>query len=608
MNRVLNDLVINVVNDVIKRSEIPVVIYEAPTGYGKTTSSVNFFKVVSRYGIASSLIHVLPMRSITTQLYCKILNSLNYSNDYCRDFGVDEVLLNSLKGLNISEHDIGYQFMDFIDSSKSPFFLKTVLITTFNSFFYNLIRLSVGEFRKYKKHYEIPRASIFTSAIVFDEAHLYGGDAYVEKAENSLLTAFTVSIKSLTKAYTPVLIETATLPTYLRELLITTITTSNIRPRLVTFRFDGVKCDENINLSKSEITCYDSEYVSECLNIRWHTRIVDDLNYDLIKDLIYSGLKVLIVRNTVEKAVNTYKKLKEVIGNVTLIHGRFTDNDRRIKLGRIISNSSPIVISTQVIEAGVDISFNALITDAATPASIVQRVGRVIRKCGDRKEDREGWVYIIKSEGDGIYNAELTKSFLSRLRDIISQDYMIEWRLPSMKAIDNRISYLKLIEELYSSYKPQPDVERYTYLMDLISRPLISYEDIYEIITRFEDLTYSSLLIPVYVGIDIPSCDGVSNCLNVVSRNSVALSRDFLRKYLSDLVELSGGLIAILYLRCDDELSNCDIIKSYVQPDKVLTYQLFLWKVVGEGITLIPLALSGRAENYSSETGYGVIK
>jgi len=601
VDRILNELVVSLLDSSVKKGEIPVIIYEAPTGYGKTISSLNFFKVLNSYGISSSLIHVLPMRSITTQLYCKIVNSLGCTNDYCSSLGLDKTIADFIRNLRISEYDVGYQFMDFIDSSKSPFFLKTVLITTFNSFFYNLIRFSVGELRKYKKHYEVPRASIFTSAIVFDEAHLYGGDIYVKDAENSLLTALIVSIKSLAKAYTPLLIETATLPTYLRDLLKISLNTSNVKPKILTFRRDGPKC-EDADINSSEVLCYDDDYVDKCLKVRWKTDVLEGLDSNLVKDLVMSGLRVLIVRNTVEKAVDTYRKLKSVEGSITLIHGRFTDHDRKIKLKRVLEDSK-IVVATQVIEAGVDVSFDVLITDAATPASVIQRAGRVARRCDDN--EKVGYVYVIKSEGDGIYDEKLTRDFLSKLIEIKSLGYMIDWRIPSKSKVYDRISYLELIEELYSNYRPQLDPERYVYLIDIATRPLIKYEEIYDMIRRFDGIVYSSLLFPVYVGEDL-LCRDFSDCQSEILQNSVALSKDFLMRHLNTLVELKDNSVAVLYLECDEELDNCDIVKDYTHISNVINYPLFLRRVVKGEVTLTPLALVGRNENYSSELGYGV--
>jgi hypothetical protein len=182
---------------------------------------------------------------------------------------------------------------------------------------------------------------------------------------------------------------------------------------------------------------------------------------------------------------------------------------------------------------------------------------------------------------------------------------MIDWRIPSKSKVYDRISYLELIEELYSNYRPQLDPERYVYLTDIATRPLIKYEEIYDMIRRFDGIVYSSLLFPVYVGEDL-LCRDFSDCQSEILQNSVALSKDFLMRHLNTLVELKDNSVAVLYLECDEELDNCDIVKDYTHISNVINYPLFLRRVVKGEVTLTPLALVGRNENYSSELGYGV--
>ncbi|MEM2207017.1 MAG: hypothetical protein QXK16_07340, partial [Sulfolobales archaeon] len=150
--RVLNELIEELTERVAREGGYPVLIYEAPTGYGKTVASINFYRVLSKYYMSSGLIHVLPMRSIATEFYCKVVNSVSGDEvSYCKEVSEDPIIGKAIRELRLAKHDIGYQFMDFIDSSKAPYFLKTVLITTFNSFFHNLARFPIAELRKYRR-------------------------------------------------------------------------------------------------------------------------------------------------------------------------------------------------------------------------------------------------------------------------------------------------------------------------------------------------------------------------------------------------------------------------------------------------------------------------
>ncbi|HMT32433.1 MAG TPA: CRISPR-associated helicase Cas3' [Dermatophilaceae bacterium] len=98
------------------------------------------------------------------------------------------------------------------------------------------------------------------------------------------------------------------------------------------------------------------------------------------------GTLTLVVVNTVDRAVDTYKRLKSAVPGVELllIHSRFRGVERRRHMGRLVELANPkgvggIVVATQAIEAGVDIDARTLVTEAAPWASIVQRAGRCNR-------------------------------------------------------------------------------------------------------------------------------------------------------------------------------------------------------------------------------------
>lgn len=98
---------------------------------------------------------------------------------------------------------------------------------------------------------------------------------------------------------------------------------------------------------------------------------------------------------------NTVGAAREVAGilrrrtrvPVTLLHSRFRPPDRRERLAEALAGSGPgagrIVVTTQVLEAGVDISAAVMVTEAATWPSVVQRAGRCNRD--GLVEDAELW-------------------------------------------------------------------------------------------------------------------------------------------------------------------------------------------------------------------------
>jgi CRISPR-associated endonuclease/helicase Cas3 len=93
------------------------------------------------------------------------------------------------------------------------------------------------------------------------------------------------------------------------------------------------------------------------------------------------GHLTLVVLNTVEAARAVYKQLNGTTSTpCTLIHSRFRPHERQTLMDAVIkSPANRIVVSTQVIEAGIDLDAATMITEAAPWPSIVQRAGRCNR-------------------------------------------------------------------------------------------------------------------------------------------------------------------------------------------------------------------------------------
>ena len=114
-----------------------------------------------------------------------------------------------------------------------------------------------------------------------------------------------------------------------------------------------------------------------------------------------SGTMTLVIVNTVERSQEVYKALNNrrwvsLEAETELIHSRFRGQEReekRDKLSQDIDKSGPgrVVVATQAIEAGVDISARTLITELAPWPSLVQRFGRCNRK-GEYKQGGIFWV------------------------------------------------------------------------------------------------------------------------------------------------------------------------------------------------------------------------
>lgn len=111
------------------------------------------------------------------------------------------------------------------------------------------------------------------------------------------------------------------------------------------------------------------------------------------------GTLTLVMVNTVKRAVETYQavKKKAPAADVLLMHARFRGIERADILAKILapSPSGQIIISTQTLEAGVDLDACTLVTEAAPWSSLVQRAGRCNRT-GDHTEARLLWFPALK--------------------------------------------------------------------------------------------------------------------------------------------------------------------------------------------------------------------
>jgi len=103
------------------------------------------------------------------------------------------------------------------------------------------------------------------------------------------------------------------------------------------------------------------------------------------------GRMTLVVCNTVDRACVVFDALRSAgrVGGLELVHSRFRPAEREGWRERFLSRSAcshdadRIIVATQVVEAGVDISAGCLITELAPWPSLVQRFGRCARYGGN---------------------------------------------------------------------------------------------------------------------------------------------------------------------------------------------------------------------------------
>ncbi len=138
-----------------------------------------------------------------------------------------------------------------------------------------------------------------------------------------------------------------------------------------------------------------------------------------IRDGHRLGTLTLAVLNRVSRAQETFAELQKLLRGVevppelALIHSRFRPCDRKPQEDRLFANQMPapgrIVIATQAVEAGVDVSAATMFAELAPWPSLVQRFGRCNRG-GELSDARMTWIDIKpKDDKDKVslpYSAE----------------------------------------------------------------------------------------------------------------------------------------------------------------------------------------------------------
>ena len=143
-----------------------------------------------------------------------------------------------------------------------------------------------------------------------------------------------------------------------------------------------------------------------------------------VLDAHREGRMTLVVVNRVVRAQKLHATLADEIKRksakgpeLALVHGRFRSVDRRREMDKVVgkighgSARDLIVVATQAVEAGVDISAAVLFTELAPWSAMVQRFGRANRfaEFADGAEVR--WIDLLANVEDGKVADDLSRPY-----------------------------------------------------------------------------------------------------------------------------------------------------------------------------------------------------
>jgi len=407
-----------------------------PTGYGKTRFFIQKHDLLDKIG---KIVHSLPLQAIIFDFY------------------------NEMK--KVLKDNVGYQMSLHVpeDDGKRPYLSRKYMITTVDSFLLDFYGIPVHEIFRSKWHSDIAMLFARTSNIILDEFHLLTAIDVdnVEKEFAKVISVVSNVREAVKKRNRRFIILTATLPRSLIE-------SFKIRPLVLAPDSHPFVTNEMIRVWDNNdgfISSF-SEY-----GMRVKTYIHTGDKRDIIKRIVKDNEgRILIVLNHIKDVEELSKELEGCV----FVHGLFTNESKQ----RIINDirNFNCVISTQVLEAGVNLSFDVLITDIAPAFSLIQRAGRILRTPDDIKS-KEGEIHILvddlEKQVKGVYSVEITKATYDWLNENCGKCCRMNWRLPEKDKPD----YLRLILAIDKSVnnimqKEREDINNFlNFITNIIQTP-----------------------------------------------------------------------------------------------------------------------------------------
>jgi len=317
------------------------VILQAPTGSGKTKAALFPYLLARVHGLdfPQKMLYCVPMRVLARSFY------------------------EDLKNRSHAELDARLQTGEQQDDRKLEGDITFATIDQVLSSFLNIpysLSLRQGN---------LNAGAVVSSYLVFDEFHLLD-------SRSTLPT--TLEMLRMLKGVTPFVLMTAT---FSRETL------------------DRLAClldAEQVTVGNEEVQRIPTQRDKK----RWFHKIDGLLTAKSV--LQHHCTRSIAICNTVDRARALYEELRVKAGSniqVILLHSRFLRDDRRNKedeARRLFGKERDreggvILVATQVIEVGLDITCEVMHTEVAPASAVLQRAGRCARFWGE-----SGDVYIYK--------------------------------------------------------------------------------------------------------------------------------------------------------------------------------------------------------------------
>ncbi|HOL21317.1 MAG TPA: CRISPR-associated helicase Cas3' [bacterium] len=438
IDKLRNEIYLQVVRQVpkINLNKDRIMSFTAPTGGGKTLSAVSFAiklreRIKNELGYSPRIIYCLPFLSIIDQ-NAKVMEEV--FEVFSKKKPTSDILL-------VHHHLSDYSYKTYeneYDVDESEILIEgwdsEIIITTFVQFFHTLFSNNKKSIRKFNK--------IVGSIVILDEIQSFPHKYWL------LFREVSTSLSEYFNTY--FILTTATQPAIFE------FTTEILEGKGNFF--------QKLNRTKIRFNI-DREFT------------IHQLAEKLIGELKDISKNMMVVLNTIKSAEMLYKLVKKELINkgfeVLYLSSHIVPYERRQRIQLIKkSPEKKFLITTQVVEAGVDLDFEKIIRDLGPMDSINQVAGRanrnwqlkkgeveIIRLIDENNKNFYSYIYdavlvdctkkLIKEEKE--INEEnflsYVESYFKRLKDIISNDYSKEYIECIQHLYYDKIGNFKLINE-----------------------------------------------------------------------------------------------------------------------------------------------------------------
>lgn len=361
INKLRSEMFQEAEENLLKNLDKNIFYLEAPTGSGKTITSINLaLKLLENHEHLNKLLYIFPFNTLVEQ------TKNVFDNIFKNEFTIE--VINSITPINISEKDQEEEETKYEKSYINRlFFHAPAIITTHVSLFNILFGTS--------KEDNFPLWQLANSVIILDEIQSYNNHLWHYMVEFFDQYAALLNIK--------IIIMSATLP------------------KLDFFLKERNNFVDLISKEKREYffthTLFKDRVQAD------FSLLSETMTFERLEEMLEKqpkNKKILFEFIKKQSAREFYTRIKETYKNVYELSGDDNKAYRQLIINKSKEDQPLIIIATQVIEAGVDIDMDIGFKDISTLDSEEQFMGRVNRSCR-----REGKVYFFNmDEASKIYH------------------------------------------------------------------------------------------------------------------------------------------------------------------------------------------------------------